>query len=46
MVGASAKAQPVNPIITSRFIFFPPRFGMVLRIISPVFAMLAERCIH
>jgi hypothetical protein len=25
IVGASAKAQPVNPIIRSRFILVPPR---------------------
>jgi hypothetical protein len=25
MIGASAKAQPVNPIIRSRFILVPPR---------------------
>jgi hypothetical protein len=47
MVSASAKAQPANPIIRSRFILVPPPLWQVLlRIISSVFAMPAERCIH
>jgi len=37
MVGASAKAQLVNPIIRSRFILEPPPLWQVLlRIIRPI----------
>ena len=47
MIGASAKAQPVNPIIISRFILVPPPLWQVLlRIISSAFAMLAEQRNH
>jgi hypothetical protein len=46
-LGASAKAQPVNPIIRSLFILVsPPWWPMLLRIISLVFAMLAEQSIQ
>jgi hypothetical protein len=47
MVGASARAQPVNPIIISRFILVPsPLWQVLLRIISSTFATLAEQRIH
>jgi hypothetical protein len=47
IVGASPKAQPVNPIIRSRFILVPPLlWQMLLRTISSVCSMLTERCIQ
>jgi hypothetical protein len=46
MVGASAKVQPVNPMISSHLILDASSLCCVLPIISSVFAVLAEWCIH